>query len=69
MRKPQHGIAIERWPWQRQADVRNWLGKHFGEGGWGEKNCDKRWGEHYDYGLQNLYMDEDVYIMYCLRWL
>ena len=68
MKKPQRGIAIENWPWQRQADVRNWLGKHFGPGGWGEKNCDKRWGEQDDYGLQNLYMDEDVYILYCLRW-
>ena len=69
MKKPQRGIAIENWPWQRQADVRNWLGKHFGPGGWGAKtDYEHRWGEVDDYGLQNLYMDEDVYMWYVLRW-
>lgn len=57
----QHGLAIERWDWKIKSDVRRWLVENFGvEGG--------RWGEDYDYGLENLWMDEDVYILYVLRW-
>lgn len=64
----QHGIVVEHWDWQRKADVRNWLVDNFGPGGVGWPKCDKRWGEEYDYGLENLYMDEDVYTWYKLRW-
>ena len=68
MKKPQHGIAIEKWDWQHKSAVRRWLLDNFGDGGNGGSNCDMRWGEEFDYGLENLYMDEDVYVMYCLRW-
>lgn len=57
----QHGIVIERWPWKHKAEVRLWLVMNFGAHG-------HRWGEEYDYGQENLWMDEDVYIMYRLRW-
>ena len=65
----QYGFAIESWDWKRKQDVWQWLAENFGECGTGGPNCDKRWGEDFDYGLQNLYMDEDVYVMYCLRWV
>lgn len=64
----QHGVVVEHWDWTHKANVRNWLVDNFGLGGVGGPNCDKRWGEEYDYGLENLYMDEDVYIMYKLKW-
>lgn len=38
-----------------------WLVENFGVHG-------GRWFEDPDYGLDNLVMDEDVYIMYLLRW-
>lgn len=66
--KKQHGIVVEHWDWTHKANVRNWLVDNFGLGGVGGPNCDKRWGEEYDYGLENLYMDEDVYILYKLKW-
>lgn len=57
----QYGLAIEHWHWTRRADVRNWLAKNFGSEG-------QRWGEHPDYGLENLWMNEDVYTAFLLRW-
>lgn len=57
----QYGIAIENWPALRKVDVRKWLVENFGPEG-------DRWGSAYDYGLDNLWMNEDVYIMYKLRW-
>jgi hypothetical protein len=57
----QYGIAIENWHWNRKHLVRMWLVENFGVSG-------GRWGEQPDYGLENLWMDEDVYIMYQLRW-
>ena len=69
MKKPQHGIATERWSMPHYIEVRNWLVDNFGPGGTGGPNCGQRWGEQYDYGLQNFYMDEDVYILYLLRWV
>lgn len=68
MKKPQHGIATERWSTPHYIEVRNWLVDNFGPGGVGGSNCDKRWGQEFDYGLENFYMDEDVYMMYLLRW-
>ena len=58
----QRGLAIENWPATRKIDVWCWLKENFGPEG-------KRWGTEYDYGLDNLWMDEDVYMLYCLRWL
>ena len=69
MKKPQHGVAIESWSYTKKVEVITWLNKHFGFGGVGGPNCDKRWGTEYDYGQDNLYMDEDVYILYLLRWV
>lgn len=57
----QHGIVIENWSWIHKTEVRLWLVDNFGV-------CDGRWGEQYDYGLENLWMDEDVYFLYKLRW-
>lgn len=57
----QHGLAIENWPATRKIDVWVWLKENFGEEG-------TRWGTVYDYGLDNIWMNEDVYILYCLRW-
>jgi hypothetical protein len=57
----QYGIAIENWPAVRKSEVRHWLGLNFGPEG-------RRWGTAYDYGLDNIYMDEDIYTWYMLRW-
>jgi len=57
----QYGIVTERWPWKLKAEVKLWLVMNFGVNG-------GRWGEEYDYGLENLWMNEDVYMMYMLRW-
>ncbi len=64
----QYGIVTDHWSTTHLAEVRNWLVGNFGPGGFGGPNCDKRWGEEFDYGLENLYMDEDVYLIYCLKW-
>lgn len=57
----QYGIAIEGWDWKRRFEVKKWLRNTFGEEG-------ERWGTEYDYGLDNLWMNEDVYTAYLLRW-
>lgn len=57
----QYGLAIESWPWPHKNAVRMWLVENFGVSG-------GRWGEQCDYGLENLWMDEDVYLMYTLKW-
>lgn len=57
----QYGIVTVYWPWKRKAEVKSWLVYTFGVNG-------ERWGEENDYGLENLWMDEDIYIMYKLRW-
>lgn len=57
----QYGISIERWPWKLKAEVKMWLVMNFGVNG-------DRWGEEYDYGLENLWMNEDVYMVYLLKW-
>jgi len=62
----QYGIAIENWPASRKVDVRKWLLENFGPEDEPKKRG--RWGCQYDYGLDNLYMDEDVYIVYKLKW-
>jgi len=57
----QHGIAIENWPATRKVDVWIWLEDNFGKEG-------ERWGTEYDYGLDNIWMNEDVYTWYKMRW-
>jgi hypothetical protein len=57
----QYGIVTERWHWTRKYDVKMWLVENFGVNG-------DRWGEEYDYGLENLWMNEDVYLVYLLKW-
>jgi len=68
MTRKQYGLAIENWSDAHQNEVQKWLGENFGARGTGLAHETNRWGYHYDYGLENLYMDEDVYIMYRLRW-
>jgi hypothetical protein len=62
----QYGLAIENWSASRKVDVRKWLLENFGPED--EPKERGRWGCEYDYGLDNLYMDEDVYIVYKLKW-
>jgi hypothetical protein len=57
----QYGLAIESWGHPRKLTVTKWLEANFGPEG-------ERWGTQYDYGLDNLYMDEDVYLIYLLKW-
>lgn len=62
MKSWSHGVAIEGWNSKHKSEVRHWLGLNFGpENG-------SRWGTMYDYGLESLEMDEDVYMAYLLRW-
>lgn len=56
-----HYIAIDDWNGVRRYDVFGWLEENYGPIG-------IRWNEHHDYGFINLEMNEDVYIMYTLRW-
>ena len=56
-----YGLVTERWHWTTKIDVRGWLTENFGPEG-------SRWGEEYDYGLENLWMNEDVYTAYLLKW-
>ena len=56
-----YGIVTDYWKWEHKREVKMWLVENFGVNGY-------RWGEEYDYGLENLWMNEDVYIMYKLRW-
>lgn len=58
----QYGVAIERWEWQHRYSVENWLAENFGNKG-------ERWEIEYDYDLHTLIMDEDVYLIYKLRWV
>ncbi len=68
MTRKQYAVAIENWTWTRKCAIRGWLFDNFGEGGVGLQHETNLWGEHNDYGLENLYMDEEVYLMYKLRW-
>jgi hypothetical protein len=53
-----HKITTEFWNWNRKLEIKLWLVKNFGVNG-------DRWGE----GLgDNFWMNEDVYVLYCLRW-
>ena len=56
-----YGIVTDHWPWTHTLEVKLWLVENFGANG-------DRWGEEFDYGLENLWMNEDVYMMYVLRW-
>lgn len=57
-----YGIAIEGWDWDRKSKVRMWLVEHAGVHG-------DKWGENQDYNLETLWMDEDIYVIYKLKWL
>ena len=56
-----HGIAIESWDGVRRHDALNWLEQNYGLEG-------IRWGTEHDFDLENLWMNEDVYIWYLLKW-
>ena len=56
-----YGIAIERWDIQYKNTVLQWLEENFGV-------IDDRWGIEQDYDLFTLWMDEDVYMLFLLRW-
>lgn len=51
----------EFWSWNRKLEIKLWLVKNFGVNG-------DRWGQLLDHGLDNFWMDEDVYTLYLLRW-
>lgn len=51
----------EFWNWNRKLEIKLWLVKNFGVNG-------GRWGQLLDDGLDNFWMDEDVYTLYLLRW-
>lgn len=53
-------IAVERWPWSRVQEVKLWLVENFGVNG-------GRWGDDQDYDLENIWMDEDVYTWFMLK--
>lgn len=51
----------EFWNWNRKLEIKLWLVKNFGVNG-------GRWGQLTDDGLDNFWMDDDVYTLYLLRW-
>lgn len=51
----------EFWNWNRKLEIKLWLVKNFGVNG-------GRWGQLTDHGLDNFWMDDDVYTLYLLRW-
>lgn len=53
-------VAVERWPWSRVQEVKLWLVENFGVNG-------GRWGDDQDYDLENIWMDEDVYTWFMLK--
>jgi hypothetical protein len=61
MTKNNYGIAIERWNIQYKNTVLEWLEENFGI-------IDDRWGIEQDYDLFTLWMNEDVYMLFLLRW-
>jgi hypothetical protein len=56
-----HGVSTDNWSMQHEVKVRVWLAETFGANG-------DRWKHAFDYGLESLEMDEDVYMAYLLRW-
>jgi hypothetical protein len=54
-------VAIERWSSDHTQEVFAWLTENFGEQG-------NRWAEDQDYNLVNLIMEDEVYVLYKLRW-
>jgi hypothetical protein len=56
-----HGFIIDGWDGVRRYDIFNWIEANYGPEG-------DRWGHSFIYGIENLWMKEDVYIMYLLRW-
>ena len=56
------GIAIERWPSDRTAPIRKWLLENMGP------ESATTWYVEYDYDLFTLVMNEEIYVIYKLRW-
>jgi hypothetical protein len=56
-----HGVSTDHWSSQHEVKVRVWLAENFGVNG-------DRWKHEFDFGLESLGMDEDVYMAYLLRW-
>jgi hypothetical protein len=57
-----NGVAIERWSFWQQANMRAWLTKTFGP------SNKETWFEDQDYDLFTLCMNDEVYSMYLLKW-
>lgn len=58
-----YAVAFERLPAERRLNIITWLEENFGSSDRGR--C---WYLDQDYDLENLVMDEDIYMMYRLRW-
>jgi hypothetical protein len=56
-----YSILIDNWSWDHIKSVKMWLAEQFGD-------SNDRWRETYDYGLLYLWMDEDIYLWYKLKW-
>ena len=56
------GIAVEQWSAADQLNVANWLFETFGE------PSNTTWLVKNDHELQTLYVLDEIYTMYQLRW-
>lgn len=57
-----YAVAIEKWNWEYKQNVISWLEETF-------SGRDKRWGIDQDFDLFNLWMNEDIYVLFVLKWL
>jgi hypothetical protein len=56
-----YAVAIEKWDFDYAQTVLAWLEENFGYRG-------TRWGIDHDFDLLNLWMNEDVYVLFLLKW-
>ena len=56
------GVAIERWTSDRRVGVINWLTATFGP------PTPLVWEVDYDYDLESLVMNEEIYLLYLILW-
>ncbi len=56
-----YAVAIEKWDFDYAQTVLAWLEENFGYRG-------NRWGIDHDFDLLNLWMNEDVYVLFLLKW-
>lgn len=56
-----HGVSTDHWTIRHEIEVRVWLAETFGVNG-------GRWAHEFDFGLESIGMDEDVYNWYLLKW-